>query len=103
MIDAPMGPEERKCTILSVLELKRDLNAALGKEVFNVAKTERKPIIKPNRMRDDLSRKTMAVIVKLVFFGHAQPYHPTTHISVKATPPFEVEKCRTCFRILRVS
>ena len=45
--------------------LKRDLNAALGRKVFNVTKTERKPIIEPDGMRDDFGWKTVAVIVKL--------------------------------------
>jgi len=51
--------------------LEQNLNAALGKQVFNVAKAERKPIIKPHRMGNDLSRKTMAFKVNRMGFGHA--------------------------------
>ena len=45
-------------------------HAALRKQVFGVAKAERKPIIKPHRMRDDFCRKTMAFEVNMLGFGH---------------------------------
>ncbi len=36
--------------------LEGDINAALGKQVFNVAQAQRKPIIELLGMRDDLGR-----------------------------------------------
>ncbi len=42
--------------------LERDIDATLGKQVFNVTQAQRKPIIEPHRIGDDLSRKAVAPV-----------------------------------------
>ena len=68
--------------------LKRHLDPTLGKQVFNVAQAQRKPIIEPYRMRDDLGWKAVAFILGGSIFSHADRLCPDPHQPVKATPPF---------------
>lgn len=42
--------------------LERNVDAALSQQIFNIAKAERTPVIKPHRMRDDLDGKAVAFI-----------------------------------------
>ena len=38
-----------------------DIDAAVGKDVLDIAKTERETVIQPDGMADDLARKTVAL------------------------------------------
>lgn len=53
--------------------LKRDGDAALSQQIFDVAKAQREPIIEPYRMGNDLSRKPVASEVGMRGFGHENP------------------------------
>ena len=50
-------------------------NATLGQKVLDMAQTERKPIIKPNRMGNDLSWKAVAFETGRQRIGHTAKYH----------------------------
>lgn len=50
--------------------LERDVNAALGKQIFDVTKAERKPVIEPDRMGNDLGGETVASKVSRRDLGH---------------------------------
>lgn len=50
--------------------LERDLTAAFGKQIFDITKAERKPVVKPDRMGDDLGRETVAFEVSRRDSGH---------------------------------
>ncbi|MNE94235.1 hypothetical protein D3C80_1921790 [compost metagenome] len=50
--------------------LERNLNTALGKQILDVAKAEREPIIELYRMGNDLGRKPVASEVGTRGFGH---------------------------------
>lgn len=67
--------------------LERDLNAALGQQIFDVSKAERKPVIEPNRIGDDLGGKTVASEVSKRDFGHCYQYQPVYHRDVNPTLP----------------
>ena len=67
--------------------LKRHLDPTFGKQVFNVAQAQRKPIIEPYRMRDDLGRKAVSFVLGGSIFSHADRLCPDPHRPVKATPP----------------
>jgi hypothetical protein len=68
---------------------KRHLDPTLGKQVFNVAQAQRKPIIEPYRMRDDLGWKAVAFVLGGSIFSHADRLCPDPHQPVKATPPLK--------------
>ncbi len=61
--------------------LKRDGDAALSQQIFDVAKAQREPIIEPYRMRNDLSRKPVASEVNMSSFGHENPNIKSAPIS----------------------
>lgn len=61
--------------------LKRDFNAALGQQILDVAQAQRKSIVQPHSMGDDLGRKAMPFITMRCQIGqqelaHAGGYHP---------------------------
>jgi hypothetical protein len=67
--------------------LKRDHNASIGSRIFDVVKTERKPMIALDRMGDDLGGEAFATIVMLLFFCHARRISSPPHICVEVAPP----------------
>ena len=67
--------------------LKRDLNAALGQQIFDVSKAEWKPVIEPDRIGDDLGGKTVASEMSRRDFGHCHQYQAVHHRDVNPTLP----------------
>ncbi len=68
--------------------LERDVDASLRQQIFDVAKVERKSVVGPDRMGNDLSGKAMAFDVGERALSHASPVSTQFKQAVKATPPF---------------
>ena len=63
-------------------------NATLDQKVLDITQAERKPIIKPNRMRNDLGWKAVAFETGRQRIGHtAKYYHHNLNQVLRVTLP----------------
>ena len=102
----PVSPndigKQRTKSLLPLMDgLVTDIDAAVGKNVLNIAKAERESVIQPYGMADDLARKTVA------FEGIEGRRLHSPHLQrsdgrAKATVPWKlviVKRCECAFKI----